>query len=529
MRIAALDLGSNSFHLLIVEARLDGSFTTLVSEKEMLRLGDVVARTGSIDHVTADAAIAVLARFRAMAEANHCDETVAYATAAVREALNGAAFVDRVRAEAGVEIKVIDGVREARLIFAAVRASVLIDRPPALCADLGGGSLELMVGDRSGLAFATSLRLGVGRLTAEFLRADPPTARERARLEGRVADALDPVLREVAAFAPQMLVGSSGTILSLARMAASHRDGVAPATLNQLSVRAADLERVEEQIWKLPVLERARLAGCDAKRSELLPAGSAVLRRLLEVPGFDEITLSDWALREGMVITAIGAHDRSEFTDDPRALRRSSVLSLCRRSNWRQRHARQVASIALALFDATSEVHGLGEDDRELLELAALLHDIGEHVSRTDHDRHTAYLIEHGGLRGFSPAEIAMLASVGRFHVRGTPRTSFAPFGSLDVAERRRVVALTAILRIADGLDTTHASVVQAIEVGTRQHEVTLVVHARGEAELELWSLQRKQELFEKTFGVALAPGVVSASREEYDATAPYASGLGLG
>lgn len=529
MRIAALDLGSNSFHLLVVEARLDGSFVPLVTEKEMLRLGDVVARTGSIDRATADAAVAVVARFRALAEAQRCDEIVALGTAALREALNGAAFVDRLRRETGVDVEVIDGVKEAQLIFAAVRASVLIDRPPALCADLGGGSLELMVGDRSSLAFATSLRLGVGRLTAEHLRADPPTVHERAELESRVSRELAPVLEEISVLAPRMLIGSSGTLTSLARMAAQARDGTVTGSVNQLSVSIDELARVDQQIWGLSAAERARLPGADARRSELLPAGSVVLRQLMTSTGISSLTLSDWALREGIVITAIGSHDRAELVDDPRALRRTSVLALCRRSNWRQRHARQVASLAVALFDATSELHGLSADDRELLELAGLLHDIGEHVSRTDHDRHTAYLVEHGGLRGFDPTEIRMLASIGRFHVRGTPRASFAPFGALGSADRRRVVCLVALLRIADGLDATHASVVEMIEVGVRRREVTLVLHARGEAELELWALQRKQELFEKTFAVSVVVGVVSVSRGELDDPGFLLGGAGLG
>ncbi len=526
MRIAALDLGSNSFHLLVAEARLDGSFSVLATDKEMLRLGDVVARSGYIDHDVAEQAIEVVGRFRAIAEAQRCDEIVAIGTAALREALNGGTFVERLRARTGVEVKVIDGLEEARLIFAAVRASVLIDKAPALCADLGGGSLELMVGDRSSLAFATSLRLGVGRLTAELVRTDPPSQKDRARLERRIDAELTPVLEQVRELEPGMLIGSSGTFVTIARMAAALRDGVVPDAINQLTVGSQELGELAELIFSLDAEERQRLPGCDARRSELLPAGMSVLEALMRQAGLCRLTVSEWALREGIVISTIGRHDRTELGDDPRALRRASVLSLCRRSSWRQRHARQVASIATSLFDATAELHGLSGTDRELLELGSLLHDIGEHISRTDHDKHTAYLIEHGGLRGFDPEEIRILATLGRYHIRGTPRPSFPPFGALDAEGRRRAVGLTALLRLADALDATHTSSVESIEVGVRRGEVTLIVHAHGEAELEAWQTRRKQELFERTYGVSLELGVVSVVRAEYD---QFAEEAGLG
>ncbi|HWD24344.1 MAG TPA: Ppx/GppA phosphatase family protein, partial [Acidimicrobiales bacterium] len=418
MRIAALDLGSNSFHLIVAEARLDGSFVTIVADKAMLRLGDVVARTGALGRTMTDEAIAVLQRFRAIADSTKVDEIVAVGTSAIREARDSVAFVDRVRDEVGIDISVVDGVEEARMIFTAVRASVLIDRPPALAVDLGGGSVELMIGDQTTLLYASSVKVGVARVTAKLRPSDPLTQRDRERLAAHVEDALAPTLAEVRAYAPQMLIGSSGTLTSLAVMALGEMGEEAPDSLNQLSVPKAALDAVFEKIFALSSGERAKLRGTDAKRAELLPAGAAVLSHLMEATGIDVLTISEWALREGIVIESIGAHDRADLQDDPRAIRRASVMSLCRRSNWRQPHARQVATLATTLFDKTAELHQLGEVDRELLEFAALAHDIGEHISRTDHDRHAAYLVENGGLRGFDPNEIRILSAVCRFHVR---------------------------------------------------------------------------------------------------------------
>ena len=199
MRIAALDLGSNSFHMIVVETRPDGSFAPLIREREMLRLGDLVARDRVIGRQATDAAIAVVSRFKAIAEANGAEEIIALGTSAIREALDGGLLVDRVRVETGVKIVVVDGTREAELIFRAIRSSVLIDPGPALAADLGGGSLELSVGDRSELAFATSVHLGVGRLTAELVANDPPSDKDLKRLRGRIAGTIAPVLDEILA------------------------------------------------------------------------------------------------------------------------------------------------------------------------------------------------------------------------------------------------------------------------------------------------------------------------------------------
>ena len=213
MRIAALDLGSNSFHLLVVETRRDGSFVPLAREKEMLRLGDVVAREGKLTEEAIGAAIDTIRRLKAVAEAQRFDEIVAMATAAMRQAANGPEVAERIEEATGVAIEVVSGIREAQLIFEAVRASVLIDPSPALCADLGGGSLELSVGDRFGLSYATSLHLGVGRLTTEYLSTDPPSKKDRGRLKERISKMLDEVLEDVLACGPKLLIGTSGHLL----------------------------------------------------------------------------------------------------------------------------------------------------------------------------------------------------------------------------------------------------------------------------------------------------------------------------
>ena len=512
VRIAALDLGSNSFHLLVADARPDGSFVPLVREKEMLRLADRVSRLGVIDAEAADLAVDTVRRLRTIAEAADADEVVACATSAIREAANGVELVERLRDEAGVVVRVISGMDEARLIFEAVRASVLIDPGPAVCLDLGGGSLEVTVGDSAGLRWLTSLKLGVARLTAELVQADPPDESDLRRLRRRVKDELGPVADDITAFAPRLLVGTSGTLTDLARLAVARRDGAVPASMHQVHVGREDLESAHRKLTGLAADERRKLPGM-AKRSDLAPAGSSLLLTAMELFGLDELTIGTWALREGMVLDAIARHDPADWGNDPRLIRAGSVVDLARRCGWREGHARQVARLAVSLFDQTRTLHQLDLHDRELLEYAGLLHDIGEHVSSDGHHKHTAYLIEHGRLRGFTPDEVATLTILGRFHRPGEPKTSFEPYAAVAPERRDQVRVLLACLQLADGLDRGHASAVERIDVEVRDDGITIAVRAEGEPDLELWGARRKRELFETVTGRPLELVAASTHR----------------
>lgn len=512
MRIAAFDLGSNSFHLLIADAHADGTFEPVATDKEMLRLGSTVAATGEIGRVGASAAVGVIRRFRAIAESQNADELVACATAAFREAADSLAVVDRIESEAGVKVRVISGREEARLIFDAVRASVVIDPGPALALDLGGGSLEVMIGDGRGLDWATSLKLGVARLTTEQVRSDPPTTGDCRRVTAAVSKGLQRFVPEIQRRRPRFAVGSSGTLEALIRLAATRRGGTVPASVNQLSVRARDIDSLADWLLGMTSQERAALPGVDARRADLLPTGALLLSTVLELTGVDEIVGCEWALREGMVLDAIGHHSRAEWDPDPKAMRRESVLNLCRRYGWNQDHSMKVARLAVELFDGTSVLHDLTSTDRELLELGALLHDVGEHVSKDSHERHTAYLIENGRLRGFSPEEVDVLSCLGRFHKRGTPKPSFEPFARTKEARQRKVTQLVALLQVADGLDRSHGGPVRDVHVYANREVVEVVVEADDDIDLELWGLRRKRDLFERAFDCRL--DVVDAQLE---------------
>jgi exopolyphosphatase/guanosine-5'-triphosphate,3'-diphosphate pyrophosphatase len=512
MRIGALDLGSNSFHLLVADVHPDGTFASITREKDMLRLGDEVGREGRITDTTARRVVDSARHLKQLADASGATEVIAKATSAIRSASNGSDVVDRIEAATGINVEVISGQEEARLIFGAVRASVVIDPAPALCIDLGGGSVELMVGDANRLHWVTSLNLGVGRLTERFVHTDPATKSERNALERYLRDALAPIAEEVARYAPLMAVGSSGTLSDLAATVAAFQSGDEPRSRNQLTITRDDFLPVHERIIRAKVSDRRRMPGLEEKRAELAVAGSTFLAVAMDVFGFDRITISEWALREGIILDAVGHHEPDDWSDDPRALRRAAVSSLARRCQSDPEHTRDVVRVALELFDETKELHGLGPDDRELLEFAVLLHDIGQHVSRQGYHRHAAYLVEHAQLRGFSPDEVTFLAALVRHHRRGDPKPSEPLYGALSHRDRERVRRLAALLRVADALDRGRRGVVSRVSAQITDNMVILRLRTDGDAELELWAVRRRRDLFEKVFDRELEVVVEPAS-----------------
>jgi exopolyphosphatase/guanosine-5'-triphosphate,3'-diphosphate pyrophosphatase len=299
---------------------------------------------------------------------------------------------------------------------------------------------------------------------------------------------------------------------TLIRLAAARRGGPLPASVNQLAVTAREVDGLCAYLLEMTAAERSALPGVDARRADLLPAGAILLSTVLELCGLDEIVGSEWALREGMVLDAIGHHSRAEWDPDPKAIRRESVLALCRRYGWNEEHGTKVERLAIELYDGMARVHDLDPRDRELLEFGALLHDVGEYVSKDGHERHTAYLIESGRLRGFTPDEVDMLSCLGRFHKRGTPKPSFGPYARLKGADQRRVNQMVALLQIADGLDRSHGGPVRDVVVYVNRNVVEVVVEADDDIDLELWGLRRKRDLFEKVFDCRL--DVVDAQME---------------
>src|SRR5262245_28915589 len=492
MRIAAIDIGTNSIHMIVVRVRPDLSFEVIDREKEMVRLGAGGLDGRNITDAATTAALQTLAKFRRLADSHKVDEIVAAATSAVREAENGGDFIAEVAKRTGIKIRIISGNEEARLIHMAAVYGVHMGGSPAVVIDIGGGSIEVSLGTASHLTHARSFKLGVIRLTERFVRTDPLSSRDERRLVKHINKEIGAHLDSIADRRFDRVIGTSGTILSLGALALSDEGMLDTDALRNRRVPARAIHKLRKRLIGVDLDARLHMDGLDPRRADIIVAGSVLLDVVLRRLGAEDITLCDLALREGLVLDYIHRNTATiRKIDRYPDVRRRSVIELGEKCGYTPAHARHVRNLAMAIFDQTRAVHKLGDREREWLEYGALLHDAGVHISYERHHRHSYYLIKNGELRGFDPEEIEIIALLARYHRQATPKKSHEGYGLLKGRLRRTVKTLAAMLRLAEGLDRSHAQVVTALDVVPRGNEYLIRLRASGDAELELWAANR--------------------------------------
>jgi exopolyphosphatase/guanosine-5'-triphosphate,3'-diphosphate pyrophosphatase len=502
MRIAAIDIGTNSVHMIVVQIRPDLSFEVIGREKEMVRLGAGGLGGRALTADAMNAAMQALSKFRRLAESHGVDEIRAAATSATREAENGGEFLKAIESQTGIRAQVISGQEEAQLIHRAALYGVDAGDRDAVVIDIGGGSVEITVGSAQGARLSRSFKLGVIRLTEKFVSSDPLSRREERKLVGHITDELGAYLDKIVKAGFGRVIGTSGTILSLGAMAWAAERGRSPDEVRNLRVPSKALHRLRKTVLEQDINQRLKLPAVDPRRVDLLVAGSVLFDTILRELGAEEFTLCDYALREGLVLDYI-ARNRKHIAQIDRYpdVRRRSVIELCERCRYWPEHAQQVARLATSLFDQTRAVHGLTDQEREWLEYAALMHDIGVHISYPRHHKHSYYLIKNGDLRGFEPTEIEFMALVARYHRSNTPKKSHEGMRDLKGSDRQKVRMLAALLRLAEGLERSHSQVVSKLELHDRRKDYLLKVRANGDAELELWAAHRQRAPLEALVG----------------------------
>ena len=502
MRIAAIDIGTNSVHMIVVRVRSDLSFEVVDREKAMVRLG-----AGGLDgrELTAEsmtAALQALSKFKRLAESHQVDHIIAAATSATREARNGGEFLARIVRDTGIRPRVIAGPEEARLIHQAAVYGVDVGSGRAVVIDVGGGSVEITLGSSTSLQLARSFKIGVIRLTERFVKSDPLANRDERKLAKHILAEIDRHCEQITAIGFDRVIGTSGTILSLGAVAATLARGQAPADLRNLRVTAKQIRRLRKDVVDMDLEQRLTVPALDPRRADLVVAGAVLLDTILRRLGAQELTLCDLALREGLVLDFIRRNSKQiAQADRIPDVRRRSTIELGERCNYYADHAQQVARLALALFDQTRAIHALTDREREWLEYAALLHDIGAHISFARHHRHSYYLIKNGDLRGFHPDEIEVMALVARYHRRGTPKKTHAEYAKLSAPLRRTVRTLASILRVAESLERSHSQVISALELRDEGTDMRLQLHVQEDAELEVWATHRHLRPFERLVG----------------------------
>jgi len=502
MRIAAIDIGTNSVHMIIVRVRPDLSFEVVDREKVMVRLGAGGLDGKALTTEAMSSALQALSKFKRLAESHRVDVLLAAATSATREARNGGEFLARIERETGIRPRVITGTEEARLIHQAAVYGVDVGSARAVVIDVGGGSTEITLGNATAIQAARSFKIGVIRLTERFVQSDPLSGRDERKLSKHILSEIGRHCDQITSIGFDRVIGTSGTILSLGAVAATAARGTTPAELRNLRVSAKQIRRLRKEIVAMGPAQRLTVPGLDPRRADLVVAGAVLLDTILRRLGAEELTLCDLALREGLVLDYIRRNRRQiAQVDKIPDVRRRSALELAERCNYYAEHAQQVIRLALALFDQSRAVHGLTDREREWLEYASLLHDVGGLISYARHHRHSYYLIKNGDLRGFHPDEIEVIALVARYHRRGTPKRSHDEYANLSSSLRRTVRTLSSILRVAESLDRSHAQAITGLELRDRGDDMLLLVHTSSDAELEVWATNRHLQPFEKLLG----------------------------
>lgn len=496
--VAAVDVGSNSIKLLVARTRDDGEVDVLLREKTMARLGHETLQTGRLSEAALEAGTVCLARYAALARAMGAERILCAATCAVREAENAAEFARRAKAAADVEVEIISGEEEARLTMRAVRGEFPASADPLLVIDIGGGSTEIVVASGRKIPLAESLDLGAVRLADRFGRADRLDTLAAKALREEVDRRLKRLAPDVKASGFRTVVGTSGTIAALADLAASASGSETAGAHRTLTRRG--LKAVATRLLDTTLRERARMPGLDPRRADIITPGALLLLALFERLGVKELVVCDRSLRDGMILDWMDRSGAATDAGEP-DVRRASVARLGRRWQLEWPHAAFVRDTALLLFDRTHALHQLASREREWLEHAAFLHDVGTAVALRRHHKHSAYLIEHGGLRGFAPSEVAAIAQVARYHRKARPKAGHAGFASLDPWVKPVVEKLAAILRLADALDRSRRQVVTSLDVAVTRRKLVLKVAASGPAEVETWALRKKSDLFARVFG----------------------------
>ncbi|MGZ4762176.1 MAG: Ppx/GppA phosphatase family protein [Ilumatobacteraceae bacterium] len=503
--LAALDIGTNSFHLVVARI-LDNGYEVVTREKETVRLGHGGGDMKVLSADAMDRGISSLRRMQRIAAA-HNAPVRAVATSAVREAGNADVFLNRARREAKVEIEVISGLEEARLIHLGVLQAVPAFDQRLILVDIGGGSTEVLVGERGETLTARSFKLGAVRLTDRFFPGGIVTTKALSDCRSYIRSILATFEREVEELGFDIAIASSGTAETIARMIHAARDDTPLHTFNRFEFAVVELQSITDTLAKRRSSDDRRgIPGLDPTRADIIVAGALVLEGVADIYGVKGFVFSEAALREGVLLDTI-ARLQGGALHHLRDVSRRSIRALAERCDDDLTHSAHVAALALQLFDATESLHGLPTDAREYLEAGALLANVGLVISHSKHHLHSYYVVRNSELTGLTDIEIEIIAQIARYHRKSAPKASHPEFGRLSPDDQRLVKMLAGILRVAIGLDRSHDGRVRSVMANVRRDR--LVIEAEGkrgkEISLELYTANERSDLLEEVLGQRVA------------------------
>lgn len=515
--IAAIDIGTNSVHMVIVRIVTSlPAFTIIAREKETVRLGDRDPQTGNLTSEAINRAIGALKRCQEVAKSLNAHQILAVATSAVREAPNGHEFVRSIETELGLAVNIISGQEEARRIYLGVLSGVEFNNTPHLIIDIGGGSTELILGDSDEPRTLSSTKIGAVRLTAEFVPKNPVSDREllylQAFVRGQLERATDEIKANLRSGETPKLVGTSGTIETLAAILNTDKSGQIPDRIHGFEIRLPELRNLIHRLRRMTVAERTTIEGMSERRAEIIIAGAVILQEAMVMLGMQSLSVCERSLREGVIVdwmlTQGLIEDRLKYQG---SIRERSTLKIAGKYGVDIPHSERVAELALSLFDQTYEqLHTWDKSVRQLLWSAAILHNSGHFVSHDAHHKHSYYLIRYGELLGYTEAEIDTIANIARYHRKSAPKKKHQNLQNLSKEQKSIVSQLSALLRVAVALDRRRIGAIKDVSLNcdltTRECHLTFFPTDPTDAcVLECWSLDYKKPVFETEFNLKLS------------------------
>jgi exopolyphosphatase/guanosine-5'-triphosphate,3'-diphosphate pyrophosphatase len=496
LRVAAVDMGSNAIRFLAADFTALGEYQVVEETRVPVRLGHDVFLSGKLTPEAMGGAVEAMKSFRARMDALGIVHYRAVATSATRESRNGAEMVARIRREAGIELEVITGHEEARLVYVAVANHVKMGDDKWITVDVGGGSVEVSLVDANGILWSESHVMGSVRLLEELSGAGDEPGRFQRLLREYAATLQIPIIAQH--WNPRGTIATGGNAEALARLA-----GTEPGRGKVAAVPVAMLRMTVEMLSRLSYRQRVEQLGLREDRADvILPAGM-IYERVATLAGADVVLVPAVGLKDGVLIDLaedLVSHQEHEDRKDRQAV--AGAAALGRRYMFDEAHAMHVTRLAGSLFDQLEKVHAMGPTERRMLLAAGVLHDIGSFVGYKKHHKHSLYLIANSEVPEFTQREIDIIANVARYHRKGVPAEHHIAFTALPEEDRQRVVKLASLLRIADALDREHLQAVRSVTARVRGKKLRLEVEGEGDLLLERWALKRKSDLFAATFGL---------------------------
>ncbi|MEL6438514.1 MAG: Ppx/GppA phosphatase family protein [Cyanobacteria bacterium J06621_8] len=515
--IAAIDIGTNSIHMVIVQIEPSlPAFSVIAKEKDTVRLGDRDPVTGKLTTAAIERALNTLKRCQELATSLKAEEIIAVATSATREAPNGEDFLRQVEAELGLVVNLISGREEARRIYLGVLSGMDFNDRPHIIIDIGGGSTELILADTHEPRCLSSTKVGAVRLAKEFVTTDPISDGElrvlRAYVRGMLERPVDEIWGNLQLHEIPRTVGTSGTIETLAVIHAKEKLDSVPDPLNGYEITYQDIEAIVKKLAKMSYEERLEVPGLIEKRAEIIIPGAVILLEAMSMLKLDSIVLCERALREGIIVDWMLSHglinNRLRYQNE---VKQRNVFKIAQKYHVDLTYSQRVAKFALSIFDQLrGKLHHWGNDERELLESAAILHNCGIYISHSAHHKHSYYLIRNAELLGFTELELELVANIARYHRRSKPKKKHEAYHRLPHKKYQLIVRqLSSILRLAVALDRRNKGAIALVDCQYNHSKRTVHFQLQpteigDPCDFELWNLSYKKEIFEEEFDVKL-------------------------